>query len=235
MPQAPRIVPLDEIESIPGPGSLVWKPVRYTLDVRAFGCNAYTAGEVGQDIVEPHTEDAAQSEGAEKGHQELYFVAAGRVRFTIDGADHDVAAGTYVFVPDPASRRQAVATEVPATVLTFGGPASFAPSDWEWTFRATPLLRSDPDQAAEILAEGLQAYPESASLHYNLACLHAVQGRREQALSSLRRAIEIFPKVAEWAREDEDFQGLKDDPGLRGLLDSPGEAETRNPEGDALQ
>jgi hypothetical protein len=43
-PEPPKIIQLDEIESIPGPGSLTWRPVRLALGVRAFGCNAYTAG-----------------------------------------------------------------------------------------------------------------------------------------------------------------------------------------------
>jgi hypothetical protein len=68
----------------------------------------------------------------------------------------DAPAGTYVFVPDPGSHRHAVATEVPATVLSFGGPPTFEPSDWEWGFRAAPLMRSDPAQAREILERGVR-------------------------------------------------------------------------------
>ncbi|MDQ6820706.1 MAG: hypothetical protein M3076_10305 [Actinomycetota bacterium] len=48
--------PLDELEAIPGPGTLTWRPVRRTLGVRAFGCNAYTAASTGDDVVEPHSE-----------------------------------------------------------------------------------------------------------------------------------------------------------------------------------
>jgi quercetin dioxygenase-like cupin family protein len=118
MPEPPRVVQLEEIEAVPGPGSLVWRPVRLTLGVRAFGCNAYTAGQAGQDVVEPHTEDPKLA------HQELYFVAAGRARFEIDGQHHDAPAGTYVFIPDPASHRYAVAEEPGTTVLSFGGPAT---------------------------------------------------------------------------------------------------------------
>ena len=118
-------------------------------------------------------------------HQELYFVAAGRATFTIDGDSHDAPAGTYVFIPDPASHRHAVATEPGTTVLSFGGPPTFEPSPWEWAFRAAPLIRSDPARAREILAEGLERTPGSPSLHYNLACLEAVEGRRDRALAEL--------------------------------------------------
>jgi tetratricopeptide (TPR) repeat protein len=177
--------------------------VRLTLGIQAFGCNAYTAGESGQDVVEPHTEDPKLA------HQELYFVAAGRARFTIDGQEYDAPVGTYVFVPDPRSHRYAVAEEPGTTVLSFGGPPAFEPSAWEWAFQATPLMRTEPDRARAILEEGLSARPESATLHYNLACLEAIQGQVEEALGSLRRALELRPEVAQWAREDEDLASLR--------------------------
>ena len=211
MAEPPKIVRLDELQSVPGPGSLTWHPVRLTLGVRAFGCNAYTAAEAGQDVVEPHSEDPKLA------HQELYFVFAGRARFTIDGESHDAPAGTYVFVPDPASHRQAVAEEPGTTVLSFGGPPTFEPSAWEWSFRASPLLRSDPAGARAILAEGLEAHPESGSLHYHLACLEAVAGDRDSALASLRRAVELRPDLASSARDDEDFATLHGDPEFRVL------------------
>lgn len=213
--EPPKVIQLDEIEAIPGPGSLTWRPVRLTLGVRAFGCNAYTAGAAGEDVVEPHTEDPTLA------HQELYFVARGRATFTIDGSEYDAPAGTYVFIPDPASHRHAVAAEAGTTVLSFGGPPTFQPSAWEWTFRADPLMRSDPARAREILAEGLEAHPESGWLYYAVACLEAVQGNREAALAALRHAVELRPGVADLAREDEDFASLREDPEFRALASLP--------------
>ena len=213
--EPPKIIHLDELESVPGPGSLTWRPVRLALGIRAFGCNAYTAGEAGQDVVEPHTEDPKLA------HQELYFVAAGRATFTIDGESYDAPAGTYVFVPDPGSHRHAVAADPATTVLSFGGPPTFQPSAWEWAFQAGPLIRSDPEAARRILAEGLEVYPESGSLYYNLACLEAVQGSRDAALAALRRATELRGEVRDWARDDEDFASLRDDPEFRELAALP--------------
>jgi quercetin dioxygenase-like cupin family protein len=212
MPQPPRVVHLEQIEPVAGPGTLSWRPVRLTLGIRAFGCNAYTAGEAGQDVVEPHTEDPKLA------HQELYFVARGRATFTIDETTYDAPAGTYVFVPDPASHRHAVAAEPGTTVLSFGGPPTFEPSAWEWVFRAGPLIRSDPARAREILIEGLAAYPAARALHYNLACLEAVEGNRDAAIAALAKAIELSPDVAEWARGDDDLASLRDDPEFRALV-----------------
>ena len=52
-----RTLRLDELEGIPVFGTLVWKPVRKTLGVTAFGINAYTAANAGDDVVEDHTEE----------------------------------------------------------------------------------------------------------------------------------------------------------------------------------
>jgi hypothetical protein len=206
VPEPPKVIKLEEIEALPGPGSLTWHPVRHTLGIRAFGCNAYTAHDVGADVVEPHTEDPVL------GHQELYFVASGRATFTIDGQRFDAAAGTYVFIPDPSSHRHAVADEPGTTVLSFGGPPTFTPSAWEWAFRASAARRSDPEAARLILQDGLAAHPESPALLYELACLDSLAGQAEAALAALARAISTRPEVRDWARADEDFAAVRTDP-----------------------
>lgn len=201
------------MDALPGPGTLTWLPVRYTLGIRAFGCNAYVANEIGSDVVEPHTEDPTLA------HEELYFVAAGRATFTIDDHSYDAPAGTYVFIPDPGSHRHAVADEPGTTVLSFGGPPTFQPSAWEWSFRAAAAARrSDMAAAREILEDGLHQHADRGRLHYDLACVEALDGRREQALASLKLAIEATPKCREWAREDEDFGSLHGDPEFDALI-----------------
>ena len=73
-----KVLRLDDIEGIPVFGTLVWKPVRKTLGVTAFGINAYTAANAGDEIVEEHTEE-------QLGHEEIYAVISGRATFTVDG------------------------------------------------------------------------------------------------------------------------------------------------------
>jgi mannose-6-phosphate isomerase-like protein (cupin superfamily) len=215
--EAPRrphkVVHLDDLDGLPGPDTLTWHPVRAHLGIRAFGTNAYTASEPGLDVVEPHTEDLTLA------HEELYFVARGRARFTIDGDSFAAPSGTYVFVPDPASHRHAVAEEAGTTVLSFGGPPTFEPSAWEWSFRANALRESDPAQARAIFEEGFAAHPDSAGLYYNLACFEAMEGRRDEALASLRRAGALNSDMPKYAREDADFASLRDDPEFRALVD----------------
>jgi hypothetical protein len=206
-----RVARLDELEAIPGPGTLTWRPVRLHLGIRAFGTNAYTAEEAGVDVVEPHTENP------ELAHEELYFVARGAARFTLDGETFEAPAGTYVFVSDPSVHRHAVALEAGTTVLSFGGPPVFTPSAWEWTFRAAALRTVDPAGSRELLQEGFAVHPESPALHYELGCLEAWAGHRDEALAALAKAIEREPELKAAARRDEDFASLREDAEFQAL------------------
>ena len=124
-------VRLDEIEPIPVvDGTLLWRPVRRTLDIGAFGVNSYVAPNADDDVVEEHTETSL-------GHEELYLVLTGRATFTLDGDTLDAPAGTLVFLRDPAVKRHARA-EAGTTVLAVGGPRgrAYEPSPWEFWFAA---------------------------------------------------------------------------------------------------
>jgi hypothetical protein len=209
-----QVAHIDELDAVPGPGSLTWRPVRAHFGLRAFGCNAYTAEEPGVDVVEPHDEDE------DAAHEELYFVARGMAEFRIDGESFDAPAGTYVFVPDPASNRHAVAREAGTTVLSFGGPPVFEPSAWEWSFRAAPLIESDPEEARRILDEGLQSHPGSPGLRLRLAEVELAAGNRDAALDGVREALGLHPDVAEWVLEDDAFPRLRADEEIAALLRS---------------
>ena len=209
-----QVAHLDELEAIPGPGSLTWRPVRAHFGLRAFGCNAYSAEEEGTDVVEPHDEDP------DLAHEELYFVARGTAGFTIDGESFEAPAGTYVFVPDPASHRHAVANEAGTTVLSFGGPPVFEPSAWEWTFRAAPRIDSDPAGARRILEEGLEAHGESPGIRLKLAEVELVDENRDAALDRVREALGLHPDAATWVLDEGYSTRLLQDEEIAALLRS---------------
>lgn len=202
-----RVVHLHEIEGVPAFGTLIWKPVRKTLGITAFGVNAYTAAAAGDEVVEEHDE-------LPLGHEELYVVVQGHAVFTVDGEEVDAPAGTLVFLDDPAQGRYAVAREAGTTVLAIGGlPGAHEVSAWEYFYAALPLVRAgDYGEARRLLEEGLAAKPDSPTLLYNLACIEALAGERGAALQHLAAAIEREPSLRERAQTDEDFASLRDDP-----------------------
>ena len=102
-----------------------WLPLRSSLDIRAFGFNAYRARH-GQEVIERHDE-------ADSGHEEAYVVLAGAARFTVGGDDFSAPAGTVVFIADPALERVAIAERDDTLVLAIGAEpgTAFEPSEWE--------------------------------------------------------------------------------------------------------
>ena len=202
MTRPPRVVHLDEIEAIPGPGTLTWHPVRAHLGIGAFGTNAFSAQRAGDDVVEPHDEDS------DLAHEELYFVARGHATFTLDGETFDAPAGTYVFVPDTATHRHAVAAEPDTTVLSFGGPPTFTPSAWEWMFRAVALTDSDPARAREIAEDGLDKHPESSGLRIALARVRLAEGDEAGARAALADALERQPDAEDYVRQVDELAAL---------------------------
>jgi quercetin dioxygenase-like cupin family protein len=197
---------LDDIDGIPVFGTLVWKPVRKTLGVTAFGINAYRAESAGDEVVEEHTEE-------QLGHEEVYVVVSGHATFTVDGEEVDAPAGTLVYLDDVAQKRHAVAKEAGTTVLAVGGvPGTHEASAWEYFFPALPLLRAgDYDAARRALEEGMKE-KEAPVMHYQLACVEALAGNRERALDELAIAVEGSDRYREHAQTDEDLASIRDDP-----------------------
>ena len=202
---------LSELETIPvGGRGLEWHPIRSRLGIEAFGINAYTAAEVGGEVVEEHTEESL-------GHEEVYFVVAGRATFTLDGEEVELDAGTLVHIADPEVKRVAISREPETTVLALGGKPGepYTVSAWEAMFAAMPAARrGDWDEAIRLHHEALAERPDHPALLYNLACMEARAGRSVDALAHLRRAVELEPKWAAYARTDTDFASIRREPGF---------------------
>ena len=195
---------LTGLESLPGPGTLRWTPLRKRLGITAYGVNAYTATEAGQDVVEEHTEERL-------GHEELYVVVTGRATFVLDGQESDVPAGSFVFLRDPKVKRYARAEEPGTTVLAVGGkPGQHDVSAWEYFFAAYPKADDgDFDGALAELDAGLEQKPGHPPLHYHRACILARAGRLDEARVELDRALQGDPELKKWADEDEDLEPLR--------------------------
>lgn len=198
---------IDELDAVEMPDGFVWRPVRKHFGIKAFGVNVYTPGASGQ-IVEEHTEGQLE-------HEEIYLVLRGRVKFTIDGSDHELGQGQLVFLRDPSLKRGGVALTGDAAVLAVGGKPgeAFEVSAWETWFAAWPLQQAKKwDEVIALYNEAVAEKPDNPALVYNLACMEALAGRADDALAHLQRAIELRPEFAESAAKDEDFASIKDDP-----------------------
>jgi tetratricopeptide (TPR) repeat protein len=201
-----------------------WAPVRRHFGVSSFGVNAYTANESGGRVIGEHDETGPRA----ARHEELYFVADGHATFTVAGDEIDAPVGTFVFVRDPAAKREAIAKDPGTTIVAIGGTAgqAFTPSDWE---RQAPVLahfaRKDYDKAIEALEELRAETPDDPTIHFNLACAYALTDRKSEALEHLRRAVEIDEQFREGAKTDSDLDSIRDDPefsAITGQTDAAG-------------
>ena len=195
-----------DVQPISVAGGLRWRPIRRTLGIEAFGVNAYTADAAGDEVVESHTEQTL-------GHEEVYVVLSGRATFELNGDTLDAPAGTVVFLRDPSTRRHARAVEPGTTVLAVGGKPgeAYTPSAWEWYFEAErfrdPL---DPEAALRLMDEANERFPDNAGVVYSTACWLALAGQDDEALETLRRAVELEPRSREWAASDDDLTSVRD-------------------------
>lgn len=202
-----RVVSLDEI-GLDQAGGPRWHAVRRTLGVQAFGINAWTAVEDGQQVIGEHDE----LEGEQ--HEELYVVVSGHATFTLDGETFDSPAGTVVYVSDPAVKRGAVGTKG-TTILAVGAKpgVAFSPSPWERTAEALTYWPTEQwDKAIAVLEEHLAETPSSGVTLYNLACALARAGRPEESVARLREAVALEGRFLELAQADDDLASIRDDP-----------------------
>jgi hypothetical protein len=196
---------IDDIEGLPVLGTLMWQPVRKPLGITAFGINAYTAGSVGDEVVEDHTELV---------DEEVYIVIRGHATFTVDGEEIDAPWGTIVFLDDLDQRRHAIAKQAGTTVLAIGGRPGVHPiSSWEYIFPSLPARNVQDWETARTILEGAAAErPDIPAIRYHLACVEARAGNADRALELLHGACEERPDYAEAAAKEEDFGSIRDDP-----------------------
>jgi quercetin dioxygenase-like cupin family protein len=199
---------ISEIE----PRNNAWVPIRDHFGGTAYGINAFVAAKEGDNVIGEHSEDLAQ-------HEELYVVLEGHATFSVAGDHIDAPAGTIVFIRDPSARRGAIAKEAGTTVLAVGAEpgAVFKVSSWEvawpWMSRGMALYREQKyAEAAGVFEEGLGEVEDGSGLHFNIACVKALNGEKEAAFEHLRKAIAGYPNFAEAARNDSDFDSVRDDP-----------------------
>ena len=180
---------LEEIEALPLPGGLNWRPLRGVLGVRAFGVASFHAIDAGDDVIEPHCET---TDGL--GHEELYLVVRGHARFELDGEVVDAAAGTLVFV-QPDVYRHGVAVAPDTEVVAFGGFPVFRPSGSEFIWRVRAAL-PDAIAAQAIVDDGPD---DSPGVLYAQALIDHATGAKSDVLA---RAIAREPRLEAEARAD---------------------------------
>jgi hypothetical protein len=66
--------------------------------------------------------------------------------------------------------------------------------------------------------ELIEARPDQPYLYYNVACCESLAGRTAEAIEHLRTAIAMWDDCRGMARDDSDFDSIRDLPAFQELL-----------------
>jgi adenylate cyclase len=77
----------------------------------------------------------------------------------------------------------------------------------------------ETENAVEWAKRSLAIDPEDPQLLYNVACVYAIEGLKDDALKCLERAIDKGYGHREWIEHDSDLNSLRSDSRFRALLD----------------
>jgi tetratricopeptide (TPR) repeat protein len=210
-----EVAHLDEIEEL-NDGRAPYRPVRHHLGITAFGINSWTAADAGDRLINEHDE-------SDFGEEELYFVQRGHAAFELDGERVEAPAGTLVYVR-PDVTRTAFAEEPGTTLIAVSGVPgkAFEPGGWELWGPIRPLYDAGKyNEAADRGRELLDAdpkYSRYSNLLYNLACTESLAGRTDDAIEHLRQAIGLTDLSRSYAKDDSDFDPIRDEPAFKELI-----------------
>jgi hypothetical protein len=97
-----------------------------------------------------------------------------------------------------------------------GSIQRFAPELWD---SARPLYEAGRyAEAAQRGRELIDARPDQAYLYYNVACCESLAGKPGDAIEHLQQAIDRWEGCRDMAKEDSDFDPVRDVPAFRELL-----------------
>ncbi len=140
--------------------------------------------------------------------------------FELDGDLVDAPTSTLVFVP-PGVKRTAFAEEPETTILALGGTPgkAFEPDGWELWAPLGPLYQAgEYAEAADRGRPLLEAHGEYPALFYNVACCESLAGRTADAIDHLRRSIDMSERSRALAKDDSDFDPIRDEPAFKELI-----------------
>jgi tetratricopeptide (TPR) repeat protein len=118
-------------------------------------------------------------------------------------------------------KRTAFAEEPGTTIIALDGTPgkAYEPRGWELWAPLVPLYEAgEYTELADRLRVLVEAPPRYALLLYNLACCESLTGRAADALDHLRQAIDMTEQFRGFAKDDSDFDPIRDDPAFGQLI-----------------
>jgi hypothetical protein len=93
----------------------------------------------------------------------------------------------------------------------------YAPELW-WDSALHLYEAGNYAEAADKGRELIEARPDQPYLYYNAACCESLAGRTADAVEHLRQAIQMWEGCREMAKEDSDFDPIRDEAAFQELI-----------------
>ena len=204
-----NIAHIDELEAIAMRDGFVWRPVRHRFGIRRSGQTPTPPGSGGQ-VVEEHTEE-------QLGHEEIYLVVRGRMRFTAGSDEHELKQGQLIFVRTRHSGAARSRSTEDAAVLAIGGKPGepYEMSAWEtMVLRRTAVAQERWDEVIALHHEALERAPRPRRVALQPRVHGGLAGKPDEALAA--PATSGQPR-AEVGRQRREGPRLRLDQGRAGL------------------
>lgn len=154
---------------------------------------------------QPTFDEAAALSAFEEAHKEFT-----RGRFAEARTQFRALVDKYPTVSEVAARARTYLTVAESRLRPDLTPPRDADSLYDRG--VIELNRGDYVAAQELFERALKREPEAAHIHYGLAASRARLGAIDTALKSLRRALDLQPKLRIRAQRDMDLNSLRSDP-----------------------
>jgi len=160
---------------------------------------------------QPTFDEAAALSAFESAHREFT-----RGRFAEARTQFRALVEKYPTVSEVTARARTYLAVAEARLRTELAPPRDADSLYDRG--VIELNRGEYVAAQELFERALKREPEAAHIHYGLAASRARLGAIDTALKSLRRALDIQPKLRIRAQRDMDLNSLRSDPEFEQLV-----------------
>ncbi|MEW6235599.1 MAG: tetratricopeptide repeat protein [Candidatus Omnitrophota bacterium] len=84
----------------------------------------------------------------------------------------------------------------------------------------THFHNKDYEKAVTFFEESILESPENVEALYNLSCSYAQLGDKDNALVYIDRACRLNPECSDWAKEDREFDGMRNNSIFKNIISS---------------
>ena len=187
----------------------------------AFGIQAgFKAGQV--QVTGDFSDFARISDEADRKEHVFHFCpACGSQVFYTEPSEPDlvvVSVGSFADPTFPPPTESGYDTRRHPWVHLPDSIQQLAPELW-WE-SARPL--HEAGKYADAAATGrdlIEVRPDQPYLYFNTACCESLAGQTADAIDHLRQAIDMWDGCREMAKQDSDFDPIRDEPAFQALLD----------------